>query len=113
MIRLAISDARTDLATIVNRVAFGGERILLHRHDKELAVLISLEDAQLLERLIEEEEDRIDNAEADRLLAELKTGREKAVTLKEYKAIIHRKKAAMRNSKTPVRHQRPSDAVLA
>ena len=113
MIRLAISDARTDLATIVNRAAFGGERILLHRHDKDLAVLVSLEDARLLERLTEEEEDRIDNAEADRLLAELTAGREKAVTLKEYRAIIHRKKAAKRNNKKPARQQRRSNALLA
>ena len=113
MIRMAISDVRSDLATLVNRAAFGGERILLHRHEKDLAVLVSLEDARLLERLTEEEEDRIDNAEADRLLAELKAGREKTVSLKEYKALLHRKRAARGNGKKPARQQRRPDALLA
>lgn len=70
MAEMAASAARDDFATLLNRVAFGKERVVLRRHDKPSAALIPIEDLELLERLIEEEEDRIDAAEAARILAD-------------------------------------------
>jgi prevent-host-death family protein len=35
---------REALSDTLNRVAFGGERIVIHRHDKDVAVLIGAED---------------------------------------------------------------------
>lgn len=46
--------------------------VILHSGGKEVAALISIEDLHLLERLIEEEEDRIDVAEAKQILAQAK-----------------------------------------
>lgn len=48
---VAMRQARENLADLVNRVAYGHERISLSRQNKPVAVLVSLEDAQLLEAL--------------------------------------------------------------
>ena len=64
------SEVRDEFAETLNRVAFGGERVIIRRRDKELAAVIPIEDLRLLERLEAEEEDRIDLAEAKRILAD-------------------------------------------
>ena len=69
MAQMAASAAREEFAEVLNRVAYGKERIVLHRHGKPLVAIIPVEDLQLLEHLIEEEEDRIDVEEAQRILA--------------------------------------------
>lgn len=56
MSRIAASDARVQFAEIVNKVAFGGERIVLHRHGKDVAAIVPVEDLELLRML----EDRMD-----------------------------------------------------
>jgi len=56
MSRVAASDARERFATILNEVAFGGERVRLHRHGKDVAAVVPIEDLDLLEAL----EDRMD-----------------------------------------------------
>jgi prevent-host-death family protein len=56
------AEARQDFAETVNRVAYGGERIVLHRRGRNLAALIPLEDLALLEEL----EDRQDAEERAR-----------------------------------------------
>jgi len=66
--RVSASKARTDLADILNRVAYKGERILLHRRGRNVAAVVSLDDFALLEEL----EDRIDLEEARAALAEVK-----------------------------------------
>jgi len=58
--RLAASKARNDFAEVLNRVAYRGERIVLHRRGKNVAVLIPVEEYEFLERLVEEAEDRED-----------------------------------------------------
>jgi prevent-host-death family protein len=63
---MAASDAREKFATILNEVAFGGERILLHRHGKDVAAVVPIEDLQLLEAL----EDKMDLDTARKALAE-------------------------------------------
>ena len=42
-IRLSASELRKDLSMALNRVAFRGERIILERNNKDIAVLISIE----------------------------------------------------------------------
>jgi prevent-host-death family protein len=61
---ITASEARDEFAEVINRVAYGGERVVIRRREKELAAVIPLEDLRLLERLIEQEEDRIDAEEA-------------------------------------------------
>lgn len=64
MTTLKSSDARTEWAEMLNRVGYGGERITIERRGKPVAVLISPEDAELLEAI----EDRIDAREARKVL---------------------------------------------
>jgi len=61
-----ITEAREDLGGIVNRVALRGERIPLSKNGKQVAVVVPLEDAELLERL----EAEADIREAERILAD-------------------------------------------
>lgn len=68
MADMAASIAREEFADVLNRVAYGKERIVLRRHGKPLVAVIPVDDLTLLERLIEEEEDRIDGSEAERIL---------------------------------------------
>jgi prevent-host-death family protein len=61
--------AREQLSTVINRAAFGKERIVLTRRGKEVAAVVPIEDMKLLEEL----EDRIDLEEARAALAEAKS----------------------------------------
>lgn len=56
MTRVPATKARERLAEILNRVAYGEERIVLHRHGGDIAAVISMEDLRRLEEL----EDRYD-----------------------------------------------------
>lgn len=56
MARLTISDVRQRFADTVNRVTYSRERIVLQKHGKRVAALVSIEDLELLEQL----EDRLD-----------------------------------------------------
>ena len=51
MARIAATDARIAFAEIVNKVAFGGERIRLQRHGKDVAAIVPVADLQLIEDL--------------------------------------------------------------
>lgn len=66
MNRLPASQAREKFAEILNEVAFGRKRMVLHRHGKDLVAVIPVEDLALLEEL----EDRADVARARRALAD-------------------------------------------
>jgi prevent-host-death family protein len=54
--KIASSTARSEFADIVNRAAYAGERIIVHRRKKPVAAVVPLSDLELLEQL----EDRID-----------------------------------------------------
>jgi prevent-host-death family protein len=66
MTTLTASKARQQLPEALNQVAYGGERIVIKRRGKVLAVLISEEDLALLEAF----EDKADLDEAERRLAD-------------------------------------------
>jgi len=66
MTRLTASQLREDMATAINKVAFGGERIVLQRNNKDVAALVSMEDLALLREL----ENRADLAEIRKALKE-------------------------------------------
>lgn len=51
MIRMTVSAVREALSDTLNKAAFGGERIVIHRHDKDVAVLIGAEDFARLREL--------------------------------------------------------------
>jgi prevent-host-death family protein len=56
-----VTEARKDLADLVNQVAYRGERIVLTRHGKVVAAIVSAEDLELLDRL---QAERIDLTQA-------------------------------------------------
>ncbi len=66
MRRVSATDAKRDFSATLNRVAFGGERVVLQRHDKDIAALVSLEDLRLLQAF----EDRMDAEAAREALSE-------------------------------------------
>lgn len=78
---LSAGKARQDFAETVNRVAYGGDRIVVHRRGRNLAALIPLEDLALLEEL----EDRQDAESARRALASAKAKSETPISWKQAK----------------------------
>ena len=48
---VSIAEVKRNISTLVNRVAFGGERIILTSRGKPKAALISIEDLRKLEKL--------------------------------------------------------------
>ena len=56
MTTLTASELRDDFASAVNRVAFGGERIVVRRNNKDVVALVSMEDLARLREL----DDRVD-----------------------------------------------------
>jgi prevent-host-death family protein len=53
---MTVSEARDRLADVIGRVQFGGERVVIEKRGKPVAVVVSVEDAAFLEEI----EDRID-----------------------------------------------------
>ena len=69
MTRINASEVREDFAEVLNRVAYRGERIVVHRRGKDVVALVPVDDVALLQAL----EDRIDLEDARKALAEAKT----------------------------------------
>ena len=63
---IGISEAREGLAELINRVAYGRERVRLVRRGRALAAVVPMEDVELLERL----EDELDLDAAREALAD-------------------------------------------
>jgi prevent-host-death family protein len=72
MTRLNVSKAREEFPEVVNRAAYGKERTIVSRRGKDLAAVIPMDDLRLLERLAQEEMDRIDVKDARAALKEAK-----------------------------------------
>ena len=68
MTRLKASEVRQHFSDALNRVAYRGERILLHRHGKDLAAVVPISDLKTLEEL----EDQLDVEAARKALVESK-----------------------------------------
>jgi prevent-host-death family protein len=66
MARLRASKARQEFSDTLNRVVYGGERIVLARRGRDLAAIVPMEDLELIRAL----EDRIDLQRAKKALKE-------------------------------------------
>ena len=66
MVTMTTVDAREHFSEVVNRAAYGKERVGLLRHGKQVAVVVPVEDLALLERA----EEQIDLLDARAALAE-------------------------------------------
>ncbi|GAA0421628.1 type II toxin-antitoxin system Phd/YefM family antitoxin [Streptomyces luteireticuli] len=47
---IPVTQARAELADLINRVVYGGERVVVTRHGKPLVALVSAADLQRLEQ---------------------------------------------------------------
>lgn len=62
---IPVTQARAAFADLVNRVGYGGERIVVTRHGRPLAALVSAADLERLRRLDAEEEAAVAHAVSD------------------------------------------------
>ena len=79
MTTLSVTEVRQDLANLLNRVAYGGERVILTSRGKPKAALVSMADYERLQR--EQVDDRLAPwqtwvAESDKLADEILARRE-------------------------------------
>jgi prevent-host-death family protein len=70
MAHVSVSKARQEFPDLVNRAAYGKERIVVSRRGKDLAAVIPIDDLRLLERLAQEEMNRLDLQDARAALVE-------------------------------------------
>ena len=78
MATIDASTARRELADLLNRVAYGDERVVLSRRGKNVAALVSMDDLELLEDI----QDQLDIHDAlDALREAKKKGTRPAVDL--------------------------------
>lgn len=56
---IPVTQARAELAELINRVVYGGERVVVTRHGKPLVALVSAADLQRLENEESAEEEQV------------------------------------------------------
>lgn len=56
---IPVTQARAELAELINRVVYGGERVVVTRHGKPLVALVSAADLERLERDQEAAEEQV------------------------------------------------------
>ena len=84
MVHIPVSEFKNEIAETVNRVVYGNERVLLQRHGKDVAALISMKELKVLEDM-EQREDEMDAEEALKALKEIKSGKDKLVAWDDVK----------------------------
>ena len=85
MTTLSIAEARNGLADAINRVSYGGERVIFARRGKPVAVLVSPEDLTLLQRI----EDAEDTKAAVKVLKDYERNPAAFATLAQHKRERH------------------------
>ncbi|MFI5686935.1 type II toxin-antitoxin system Phd/YefM family antitoxin [Streptomyces sp. NPDC051636] len=56
---IPVTQARAELADLINRVVYGGERVVVTRHGKPLVALVSAADLGRLDALDQPEEEQV------------------------------------------------------
>lgn len=56
---IGVSEAREQFADLVNRAAYGHERVLVSRRGRPIAAIVPIEDIELLERIEDETDLRL------------------------------------------------------
>ncbi|MFH0909553.1 MAG: type II toxin-antitoxin system Phd/YefM family antitoxin [bacterium] len=78
---LSIAEARIHFADAINKVSYGGERIVVERRGTPVAALVSAKDLELLRRF----EDATDARDALKALRDYERNPKSAMTLEDYK----------------------------
>jgi prevent-host-death family protein len=82
MARIPASKVREGFSDTLNRVAYGRERVILHRRGKDVAAVVPMEDLKLIEAI----EDRMDLEDARKALAGMKRKGHKPIPWEKLKA---------------------------
>ena len=85
--RVGLRQFRHLISEVVNRVHYGGERVVLERHGSDFVAVIPMQDLEILEKL----EDAEDLAAARKVLADIKSGRVKVVPWEDVKKRLLKK----------------------
>jgi len=60
MLEIGVAEIRSNLADVINRVAYGGERIILQRRGKQVLAVVSMEDLETLNSREDKEDVKAD-----------------------------------------------------
>ena len=74
MTTVTSEQVRDQLGEIINRVAYGHERMIVTRRGKRIAALVPIEDMDLLEQMLEALEDHLEMPLIKERLAEAEHG---------------------------------------
>jgi len=83
MKRISCKDVRKHMADVINQVAFKAKKFTLTRHGSDVAVILSLDEWNAMEKIIEQKEDKEDIRDAD--LALKKHSKKRGIPLKSMK----------------------------
>ncbi len=70
MTRINVSKAREEFPEVVDRAVHKKQRTIVSRRGKDVAAIVPMDDLRLLDRLSQEEIDRVDREDARAALAE-------------------------------------------
>ncbi len=68
---ISCKEAKDNMADMLNKVAYGHKRFKIARHNKDIAVIISVEEWDKIEKLLQKIEDEEDIREAKIALNEI------------------------------------------
>src|SRR5437660_2847418 len=94
MAKIAVIDARKDLADILNRAAYGKERVVLTRRGKDVAAIVPIDDLNILEAI----EDHMDITESEKIFERVRAGAESVLSLEEVRAKYEEKRKATKKA---------------
>ena len=84
MVTVSSEQVRDGLGELINRVAYAGERVMVTRRGKNIVGIISAEELELLEAVLDAIEDEIDIPLVKERMAEIDRG--EYVTLEQLKS---------------------------
>ena len=103
MSKIAVIDARKDLADVLNRAAYGKERVVLTRRGKDVAAIVPMDDLNMLEAI----EDHMDLKDSEKILERVRAGSEQLLSLDEVKAKYQTQSAKAGKTTTKARKRKP------
>jgi len=74
MVTVSSEEVRDGLGELINRVAYGGERVMVTRRGKKIVGIVSAKEMELLEAVLDAIEDEIDVPLIKERLAEIERG---------------------------------------
>ena len=84
MVVVTSEEVRDGLGELINRVAYGGERVMVTRRGKKIVGIITAEEMELLEAVLDAIEDEIDIPLVKERMAEIERG--ECVSLEQLKS---------------------------